>query len=75
MNKLVEILAQNLVDKPDEVEVSIEENGDLVQIKLRVAPDDMGKVIGKQGRTAKALRALVKAGAAKKNKRANLEIV
>ncbi len=75
MKELVEILARSLVDRPDEVNVNVVEQEKSVLIELRVAPDDMGKVIGKQGRIAKAIRTLVKAAATKQRKRVTVEIV
>lgn len=75
MKELVEILARSLVDRPDQVEVTVVEQDNTTLIELRVAPEDMGKVIGKQGRIAKAIRALVKAAATKQRKRVMVEIV
>ena len=75
MQELVEYLAKGLVDKPDEVRVErVEKDGTLV-LELRVAPDDVGKVIGRQGRIARALRTIVRAAGARSNERAMLEIV
>ena len=75
MQELVEYLAKGLVDKPDEVRVDrVEKDGTLV-LELRVAPDDVGKVIGRQGRIARALRTIVRAAGARSNERAMLEIV
>ncbi len=75
MLKLVEAIAKSLVDNPEAVEVKeIEENQTII-IELRVAPGDMGKVIGKQGRIAKAIRTVVKAAAMKENKKVVVEIV
>lgn len=76
MVKLVEVIAKSLVENPDAVEVT-EKAGrnSTVVIELKVAPDDMGKVIGKQGRIAKALRSVVKAAATKANKKVVVEIV
>ncbi|MBK5263456.1 MAG: KH domain-containing protein [Peptostreptococcaceae bacterium] len=75
MLKLVEAIAKSLVDNPEAVEVKeIEENQTII-IELRVAPGDMGKVIGKQGRIAKALRIVVKAAAMKENIKVVVEIV
>ena len=75
MLKLVEAIAKSLVDDPEAVEVKeIEENQTII-IELRVAPGDMGKVIGKQGRIAKAIRTVVKAAAMKENKKVVVEIV
>ena len=75
MVELVEAIAKSLVDKPDEVHVTEVEKNQAIVIELRVAPDDMGKVIGKQGRIAKALRTVVKAAATKANKKVVVEIV
>lgn len=75
MRELLEYLAKALVDKPDEVEVSQVEGERSVILELRVSPDDMGKVIGKQGRIAQALRTIVKAAAIKDGKRVMIEII
>ena len=75
MKELVEVIAKALVDNPDEVVVTEKEEGKHVTIELRVASSDMGKVIGKQGRIAKAIRSVVKAASSKENKRVNVEIV
>ena len=75
MRELVEVIAKNLVDNPDEVVVTEEGNGRNITIKLHVAQSDMGKVIGKQGRIAKAIRAVVKAASSNDNKRVDGEIV
>ncbi len=72
---LLRLLARSLVDNPDEVEVTGEENGSRVHLELRVADDDMGKVIGRQGRTVKALRTVVKAASVRMEKRVNVEVV
>ena len=75
MKDLVEIIAKSLVDNPDEVRVNeVQGEQDLI-LELRVAPEDMGKVIGKQGRIAKAIRAVVKAAASKDDRRVLVEIV
>ena len=75
MQELVEYLAKGLVDKPDEVRVErVERDGALV-LELRVAAEDVGKVIGRQGRIARALRTIVRAAGARSNERAMLEIV
>lgn len=72
---LIQYLAKNLVDKPDEVKVHpVEEDGALV-LELEVAIEDLGKVIGKQGRTARALRQVLSAAASKHHTRAVLEIL
>jgi len=73
--ELVEYLARRLVDEPDAVRAEeVEREGDLV-IELHVAPDDVGKVIGRQGRIARALRTIVRAGAARTSYRILVEIV
>ena len=75
MVELVRFIAKSLVDFPDQVDVQLVENDDVITIELSVAPDDMGKVIGKQGRIAKAIRTIVKAAAIKEKKRVAVEIV
>ena len=75
MTKLVEAIAKSLVDHPDEVVVTEAETGNGTEITLKVSQDDMGKVIGKQGRVAKALRTVVKAAATKENKKVTVEII
>ena len=76
MKELVEIIAKALVENPDEVTVTEKEDGKNITIELHVAPSDMGKVIGKQGRIAKAIRSVVKAAASSKdNKKVDVEIV
>ena len=71
MKELVEVIAKALVDNPEEVVVSESLKGDDTLIELKVAPADMGKVIGKQGRIAKAIRSVVKAAASKEDKKVN----
>lgn len=75
MKELVEVIAKALVDSPDEVVVTEKEDGRNITVELHVAPSDMGKVIGKQGRIAKAIRSVVKAASSKDNKRVDVEIV
>ena len=75
MGELVKYIAKSLVNFPELVEVNEIVNNHSVVIELRVAPDDMGKVIGKQGRIAKAIRTVVKAAATKENKRVTVEII
>ncbi len=75
MGELVEYIAKALVDNPDEVRVNEVEGSQSVIIELRVADEDMGKIIGKQGRIAKAIRTVVKAAAIKENKRVIVEII
>lgn len=75
MKELLMTLAQALVDEPEEVNVTEVEGEKSVILQLHVAPDDVGKVIGKEGRTARALRTIVKAAAVKEGKRAIVEII
>ena len=75
MGELVEYIAKALVDNPNEVSVNEIEGTQSIIIELKVAPDDMGKIIGKQGRIAKAIRTVVKAAAIKENKRVVVEII
>ena len=75
MKDLVEVLAKALVDSPEAVVVTDKEDDKGVIIELKVAQSDMGKLIGKQGRIAKAIRAVVKAAAFKENKKVMVEIV
>ena len=75
MRELVEYVAQSLVSQPDAVAVTeVDDNGTLV-LQLQVAPEDIGKVIGRQGRIANALRALIKVAAVREGRRAILEIL
>jgi len=75
MVELVRYIAENLVDKPEEVKVEAKEGERAVTIELSVASEDMGKVIGKQGRIAKAIRTVVKAASVKENKKYIVEIL
>ncbi|HIT68826.1 MAG TPA: KH domain-containing protein [Candidatus Aphodomonas merdavium] len=75
MTELVRFIARSLVDTPDAVDVREVDSPDATVIELRVAPEDMGKVIGKQGRIAKAIRAIVKAATPKDAKPVFVEIV
>lgn len=75
MKNLVETIAKALVDNPEEVVVTEETNGKTMLIQLHVAQADMGKVIGKQGRIARAIRSVVKAASSKENIRVDVEIV
>lgn len=76
MRELVEYIARNLVASPDEVRVTEREEEDgVVLLEVTVAPEDMGKIIGKQGRIARAIRTLVKAGSLRSEKRYIVEIV
>jgi predicted RNA-binding protein YlqC (UPF0109 family) len=73
--ELLEYLARQLVDEPEAVRVETVEEGDAVILRLQVAPDDVGKVIGRQGRLARALRGIVRASASRPHQRVLLEIV
>jgi uncharacterized protein len=75
MKELLELIAKALVDEPEQVNVQLVESERLIVLELKVAPDDMGKVIGKQGRIAKAIRTVINAAAVKENKRVVVEIV
>ena len=75
MLALVEHLAKSLVDPPEAVKVTQVEDGKEITIHLTVAPEDMGKVIGKQGRIARAIRTVVKAAAVKENRKVTVEIM
>jgi uncharacterized protein len=75
MRETVELIVKALVDDKDAVDVREIERGGLALIEVRVAPGDMGKIIGKQGRTVKALRSLVSAVGAKRKRRLSLEII
>ena len=75
MKEIVEVIAKSLVDHPESVEVSEKQDGAQLLLELRVAEDDMGKVIGRQGRIAKALRTVVKAAATRENKKVTVEII
>lgn len=75
MKELVEVIAKSLVDNPEMVQVNEIAGEQSIVLELKVAPEDMGKVIGKQGRIAKAIRTVVKAAAIKDNKRVVVEII
>ena len=75
LRDLVDYLARGLVDRPEEVEVEEIEESDALVFELKVAEEDLGKVIGKQGRTAKALRTILSAASAKSGRRVILEIL
>jgi len=75
MAELLEYLARQLVDEPDAVRVERIEEDDTVVLRLHVAQDDVGKVIGRQGRIARALRTIVRAGGTRDRRRVQLEIV
>jgi predicted RNA-binding protein YlqC (UPF0109 family) len=75
MKELIHYIVAALVDQPDEVKVTETEQDDTIIVELTVAKGDLGKVIGKQGRTARAMRSLLSAAAGKINKRSRLEIM
>ena len=75
MKELVEVIAKSLVEHPEEVSVTEKESGKSTVIELKVAQSDMGKVSGKQGRIAKAIRSVVKAAASKSDKKVIVDII
>ena len=75
MKELVEVIAKSLVDNPNEVHVNEVQGEHSLILQLKVAPEDMGKVIGKQGRVAKAIRTVVKAAALNEEKKVAVEII
>ena len=75
MKELIILIAKSLVKQPDAVSVTMVQEGAVEVYKLHVAPEDMGKVIGKQGRIAKASRVVIKAAAIKENKKISVDIV
>ena len=75
MDELVRFIAKSLVDDPEAVQVETKQDGEYTVIELHVAPGDMGKVIGKQGRFAKAIRSVVKAASTRENAKYMVEIV
>ena len=75
MIELISLISKSLVKQPDAVSVTMVQKGNVEVYELHVAPEDMGKVIGKQGRIAKAIRSVVKAAAIKENKKISVDIV
>ena len=75
MKQLVEVIAKSLVENPDEVVVTETEKDDAIVVELKVGPADMGKVIGRQGRIAKAIRTVVKAASSKSSKKVIVDIL
>ena len=75
MKELVEVIAKSLVDHPEDVRVEEEQEDRQVTLKIHVDEDDMGKVIGRQGRIAKAMRTVVKAAATRENKKVSVDII
>jgi uncharacterized protein len=74
LENLLLVLVRSLVEEPDAVEVSATETDSRVDLELRVAPEDVGKIIGRQGRTIRAVRTVVKAASVKLGKRVNVEV-
>ncbi|MEA3468130.1 MAG: KH domain-containing protein [Thermodesulfobacteriota bacterium] len=75
MQELITFIAKSLVDNPDDVQVTVTEEDDTILVDLAVAKNDLGKVIGKQGRTARAMRSLLAAAAGKEDKKSRLNIL
>ena len=75
MKEMLEMLVKSLVDNVDNVDITEKENGNDITLEIRVDSSDMGKIIGKQGRIAKAIRVLMKAYATKEGKKVNVEIL
>lgn len=75
MKQMLEQIARALVDHPDQVDVRLLEDGRMITLELRVSPEDVGKVIGRQGRIVKAIRSVINAAALKKNKRVQVEVI
>ncbi len=75
MKELIEYIARSLVDKPEEVEVNIKSMGNKVNLELNVAKEDMGRVIGKSGKVANAIRLLLRVAASSEGKQANLDVI
>ena len=74
MLDLIKYIVNQFAEKKDEIDYIVTENGDLINVTIVLDEDDMGKVIGRQGKIAKALRTLVRAGSLKENKKYNIEI-
>jgi predicted RNA-binding protein YlqC (UPF0109 family) len=75
VKEILEYIAKNLVDDPDAVEIEVVENGDSVTLRLTVSAEDMGKIIGRRGRTARAIRDVMRAAGTKAGVQATVEIV
>lgn len=75
MKELIEYIARSLVDKPEEVEVNLKSMGNKVNLELNVAKEDMGRVIGKSGKVANAIRLLLRVAASSEGKQANLDVI
>jgi hypothetical protein len=75
LKELIEYIARSLVDKPEEVEVNLKSMGNKVNLELNVAKEDMGRVIGKSGKVANAIRLLLRVAASSEGKQANLDVI
>lgn len=75
MSELIKYIVTALVDEPEAVEITEREDDAVIMVEIRVAPDDMGKIIGKQGRIAKAIRVVAKSAASKNNKKVRVDII
>jgi uncharacterized protein len=75
MNELLQAIAKALVDKPDHVKVNVVEGNQITIFELRVHPDDLGKIIGRQGRTVKSIRTILSASGMKTKRRISLEVL
>lgn len=75
MKEILKTIIENLVDDTESIEITEKENNKIIELQVRISKDDMGKVIGKQGRTANAIRTLMKSVAGKENKKINIEFV
>ena len=75
MKEILKTIIENLVDDTESIEITEKENNKIIELQVRISKDDMGKVIGKQGRTANAIRTLMKSVAGKKKKKINIEFV
>ena len=75
MKEILKTIIENLVDDTESIEITEKENNKIIELQVRISKDDMGKVIGKQGRTANAIRILMKSLAGKENKKINIEFV
>lgn len=75
MKEILKTIIENLVDDTESIEITEKENDKIIELQVKISKDDMGKVIGKQGRTANAIRTLMKSVAGKENKKINIEFV
>ena len=75
MKEILKTIIENLVDDTELIEITEKENNKIIELQVKISKDDMGKVIGKQGRTANAIRTLMKSVAGKENKKINIEFV